>query len=241
MAYYDPLTGMVKQGDGPQTPTNNTSVGAGHTGGSINGASQWSPWPGQQPGSYESGFEANNYKPHVPYWMDHRQKPSVIGNTQQVAPPISPGTGGTTPWTPGVPASPSQPVANIGVADINTGIKSGLLPNSAIETAISRLGQLGPSNLNQIPGINLNAQQASEIAGNNANAMTRGIQSSQSDLSRDAAYQQAQMAQAYQRAQGNASLAGMGVAGGMYENGVNRGLQAGQLQLSLLGSLLGGL
>jgi hypothetical protein len=232
MAWYNPINGMVKQGDGPQAPR--------VTPGPPGGASPWSPWAGNQPGSYESGFEARNYKPKMP-----TQQPNIYG--PQAPPPIQPTPPGPQqlPQTPAAPATgggtgATQPAGG-GVAQINTGIKSGLLPDATIQTAINRLEQGSNAPTLNFPGLGLSPEQQTEMTQNNNNNFTRTFQEQQNNLGRDAAYQQAQMALAHQKAQAGASLQGMGVSGDMYGNDVNRQLQQQQMWTTLFGQLMGGI
>ena len=243
MAYYNPLNGMVVQGDGPQMPQQNTSVNSLSYGGinnqSVNGAGNFSPWPGQLPVPGPSQFDQNNYAPHVPYLQRPGNMPTAAKGP--AAPAVSAGPSGTTPYTPPAGSGGAPVNTQAGPAEINTGIKSGLLPDAVIQTAQNRLGLGNATPMANIPGLNLNPQQTAEMQGNNDNVGSRNLQAQHSELGRDAAYQQAQMALAFQRAQAAASLQGMGTAGGIFENNVNRGLQGSQLQNSLLGALMGGI
>lgn len=237
MSYLD-YNGMIRQGNPGEFPNQNTSPNSLSYGGiqnqSVNGASNWSPWPGQVPGT-NSNFQNNNYAPKPPASQQGSPfrgvgMPNGMPATSQPG-PSPPASGNVSPATGG-----SQP----GVGEINTGIKSGLLPDSVIQQAVGRLGQQGSMNLN-MPGMNVSPAAMGEIQANQQNAFHRGTQEAQTNQSRDAAYQQAQMALAHQKAQAGASLQGMQNLTGDYDQQVSRNLAQRQMQLDLLSSLLGGI
>ena len=192
MAYLD-HNGMVQQGNGPQRDTAQ----------SVNGASNWSPWGGQLPNAYETGFEARNYAPG-----GYRQSGNVLPNmpAQISAPAVRP----IQPIRPlgntGTQQSNAQPSG--GTATYQTGIEHGLLSNDTIAAARARLQPTAP--MPTSPGVPTNQSQQSQMAQQYQDLMSQGTLKADMGLSRDAAYQQAQMALAQQKALAGASTAGMG-------------------------------
>jgi hypothetical protein len=149
MAYTD-YNGMVRPGD--MAVSNNPT---------YNGASTWSPWAGDLPGSYEAGFEMRNYAPG-----------GYRGQTGQALKPTTPAqiSAPVQPLTPIAPLhfgsagggnTPAPASSGGGIGTYQTGIQSGLLSNDAIAAARARLQPTAPMPTANVP---TNPAQQSQMA-----------------------------------------------------------------------------
>jgi hypothetical protein len=195
MAYTD-YNGMVRPGD--MAVSNNPT---------YNGASTWSPWAGDLPGAYEAGFEMRNYAPG-----------GYRGQTGQALKPTTPAqiSAPVQPLTPIAPLhfgsagggnTPAPASSGGGIGTYQTGIQSGLLSNDAIAAARARLQPTAPMPTANVP---TNPAQQSQMAQQYQDLISQGTLKADMGLTRDAAYQQAQMGLAQQKALAGAATAGMG-------------------------------
>jgi hypothetical protein len=95
-----------------------------------------------------------------------------------------------------------------GIGTYTTGITTGQLPQSDINSALGRLNPSPQMTAGAPYGTNVNRQQQGELNTLLQDQLRQGTWENKGELARDSAYQQAQMQLAYDRARGNAALGG---------------------------------
>jgi len=97
------------------------------------------------------------------------------------------------------------------MGNYSTGITAGTIPNSAISGGMANFG------FNSVPGVMATPQAQSAISQQYSDAMNQGLGTAGLDFARNAAFQQAQMALAQQRARSDAGIGFGNLLARLYE------------------------
>lgn len=135
--------------------------------------------------------------------------------------------------------SPSNTITQQGLGSYQTGITAGQLPQQSITNALSALRPSSSLTAASPYGTPVSRQAQSELDTMMQDSLRAGTWGQQSDLNRDAAYQQAQMQLAYDRARSDAALGGFGNLYQQEADRVGNNASRQSMILNLIGALTG--